>query len=105
IGHGGAALRNGHIGAAARRIRAARVRIRLLQVTCNGVDYALWNLSSAGTVQKCRGVPINGLRERRKLGTNPGEVEAFSNCGLSAQHEYLSLRRRGSHLINFLPEI
>ena len=88
IGHGFAGFGDGLVGAPAGEIGAAGVRVGVLQVTGNGVDHALRNLRSPGTVEVGGGEAIHLFGEGRELGTDGVKVES-RECVLSYGHGFL----------------
>src|SRR5579863_6475164 len=83
VRHGGACARNHRVRVATGRVGATGIGVIALQVIRNSVDHALRNLSSTGTIEKSRGLAVDSLRERRKLGANPIKIKRNSSFVLS----------------------
>src|SRR5581483_196087 len=97
VGHGSAGIGDHRVGVAAGRVGSAGVGIVATQVAGDSVDYGLRNLSSAGTIEKCGGVAINSLRQRRELRTDIAEVKRFGDSFCS-RHRYSFLSRTWNRL-------
>ena len=75
IAHGRASIRNHPVGVAAGLVCAAAVGVVARKIVRDGFNHTLRHLRAAGAIQKNRGMPIDGLRQRGELRTNPGDVE------------------------------
>ena len=75
VGHGAASPRDHCVGVSAGRVSSASIGVVVAQVGGDGVDHALRDLRSARAVEERGGVAVHGLRERRKLRADVGEVE------------------------------
>ena len=88
VGHGGAGAGNDFVGAAAGEVRAAGVRIGVLQVIGDRVDYALRDLGSSRAVEICGWVAVHGFGKGRKLGTDGGQIESGDQVVLGRGHGF-----------------
>jgi hypothetical protein len=58
----------------------------LAEIGCDRVDYSLWDLGAAGAVEEDSGVAVYGLRQRRELRANVGEVEGDGSELFGGRH-------------------
>jgi len=74
VGHGTARFGDHGIRAAAGRVGSAGVGVVAAQVVRDGVNHALRDLRSAGTIEECGRVAVDGLGKGRELGADVGDV-------------------------------
>ena len=86
VGHGAARLGDHGVGAAAGGVGSAGVGVVVAQIVGDGVDDALRDLRSAGAVEECGGVAVDGLGERGELGADVGEVEGGGRGVFGGRH-------------------
>src|ERR1700734_630398 len=98
VGHGGAGFGKHGVGVAAGGVGPAGVGIVAAQVIGNGVDDALRNLRSPGTVEERGGVSVDGLGECGELGADVEEVEGSGGKGFYGSNgvHYFFTMPRGS---------
>ena len=89
VRHGRTCARNHRVGVAAGRVSATSVGVVAFQIIGDSVNHALWDLSSARTVEKSRRLAVNDLRERRELGTDPGQIERICGFSLHCGHDFI----------------
>ena len=90
IGHGAAGFGNHGVGVAAGRVGAGSIGIVAAEIAGDGVDHRLRDLGAAGAIEKGGGMTVDGLGQRRELGTGPGEVELCGDLSLGCWHNLSS---------------
>ena len=94
IPHGSAGGGDHLIRAAAGSESAASVGVVAAQIIADSINDALRNLRAARPVKKHGGMAVHALRERRKLGTDPGDVKHGNGFSMSCRHEFMVSRRQ-----------
>ncbi len=74
VRHGAASAGKHRVGTLAGSKGAVGVGIAASQIIGDSVDHGLWNLRPPGAIEKNHGMVVDGLRERRKLGADPGQI-------------------------------
>ena len=75
VRHGAAGGGDDGVGTLAGSKGAVGVGIAAAQIIRDGVDDALRNLRPARPIEKDHGFSVEGLRQGRKLGADPGQIK------------------------------
>src|SRR5207247_7173021 len=91
IGHGTAGFGDGGIEIGSAHVRTASIGIVAVEIAGDGINHTLRDLGAAGAIEKGGGMTVDGLGQRRELGTGPGEVELCGSLSFSYWHNFLQM--------------